>query len=119
MDVGRLTAALSDITNADNFERSKKKFAALSERAEGLAYADLAELIRPLLQQESEFAGNLMFWTGKAGIQMLAIVLPRLMMKSFKDGPESAAKWLARLLSTKEARALVVMPLWGVEPTEP
>jgi hypothetical protein len=79
-------------------------------------FSELAQPLKLLLKAQPEFSNGLMIASGD-GASGLLNELPRLLVKraALLD-VDASIIWLKELLATKTAKAIQVLPVWGVRP---
>lgn len=77
---------------------------------------ELTSGLSALLGKQPELKTNPMLASGAGSWTSLLMLLPRaLWLRATSASPAAAVDWLESLLSTAEANAIFVMPLWGVD----
>jgi hypothetical protein len=123
MDIDAIKRALARASSelvVARAERTISKF-----RAHGPAYTPDSVALRSrdlgeVLNEQPEFAGNLMISIGGHGWTSATLGIPRLLLeKAESEGFNNAIAWLQRFLNIEEAVAIRILPIWGLDLNEP
>jgi hypothetical protein len=80
---------------------------------------DAIQAMRALLNSEPELQGGAKLLVGYSSFDA-AWILPQVMLNRARtNGPDDAIRWLSKVLSATKVSVLRVMPLWGLEVSQP
>jgi len=84
-------------------------------RDHGPNWMSLREQVTQFLKGQPEFEQNVMVRSGQGASSLIVTVPDRLLRRSVAETPEAAVSWLERILATRKADGLYVLPIWGVQ----
>jgi hypothetical protein len=80
-------------------------------------FSELAQPLKRLLRKQPELISNPMISSGDGALALLNELPGLLVKKAASLGEDAAIAWLKKLLVTKTAIAMQVLPVWGIKPS--